>query len=211
MNPKFSVIITTHNRINDLKDTLNSLEHQTYPQNLFEVIIVDAGTKNFHNIVEEFQNLQNFKFILNTKLGISIQRNIGIESSTGEFVIFIDDDANAEPNWLEEYNNHLNLEKLGVLAGRIRPLWGSNVKNYHKKSDYIKNLYSIYDLGEKIKEVEYGFGCNILLRKSALEEIGNFDLEQGKVGNDSKGMLYGEDVLSCIIFPSVHFLYQVFS
>jgi len=192
---EFSIIIPTYNRIDDLRDTLHSLKAQTFPNESFEVIIIDSGTKGVEALVVEFEDCTNFLFLLNTEKGASVQRNIGIEKSRGQYLVFIDDDANARPDLLTAYNKHLYLENFGVLAGRITPLWSSEAKKWHKKSDYINNLYSMYDLGNQVQEIEYGFSCNYLIKKVALEEIGGFDPNHGRIGDER--ILYGEDVVIC--------------
>lgn len=192
---EFSIIIPTYDRINDLRDTLNSMKAQTLPTKYFEVIIIDSGTKGFENFMEEFNNCANFIFLANTEKGASIQRNIGVAKARGSYLVFIDDDANARPNWLEVYSQYTHLANFGVLAGKIIPLWSPKAKTWHKKSDYINNLYSMYDVGNEVKEIEYGFSCNYLIKKAALEAVGGFDPKHGRIGDER--VLYGEDVVIC--------------
>lgn len=190
-----SVIIPTYNRLKDLDDTLLSLQKQNYPKNKFEVIIIDSGTKNIDKVTAKYKNEEIFRFILNSEKGASIQRNIGIKTSKGIFLAFIDDDANATTNWLSSYAKFFHKKDFGVLAGKIKPLWSKKATTWHKNSAYVNNLYSMYDLGDEIKEIEYGFSCNYLIKKSVLEEFGGFDVTHGRIGEER--ILYGEDVVIC--------------
>ncbi len=195
MSIQISVIIPTYNRLNHLEDTIDSLCKQVYPARLFEVLIIDSGTRGIENLSEKYMPHTNIRFIFDAERGASIQRNIGIEASKGDYLAFIDDDAIANPNWLQSFAEVFSQKEFGVLAGKILPLWTASAKDWHKKSAYIRNLYSMYDLGNTTQEIEYGFSCNYLIRKSALEEFGGFDTTQGRIGDER--ILYGEDVVIC--------------
>ena len=195
MGIEISVIIPTYNRLKDIDDTLESLKAQSYSSDKFEVVVIDGGTSGVNELVEKYKDLKHFNFILNAERGASVQRNVGIENAKGTYLAFIDDDANAEPGWLSSFAAFFEKNDFGVLAGKIVPLWSDAAKNWHKSSPYVRNLYSMYDLGNQSKEVEYGFSCNYLMPKSVLIEFGGFDPSHGRIGDER--ILYGEDVIIC--------------
>ncbi len=96
-----SIIVTCYNRENTIRECLQSIENQTFKN--FEVIIVDDGsTDSSKNIIKEFcQNDTRFKLIESTHVGFPIAKNIGLDNSNGEYIIFLDSDDTAYSYWLE--------------------------------------------------------------------------------------------------------------
>ena len=90
-----SVIIPTHNRAGILKECLEKLINQNYPKNLFEIIVVDDGSRDdTREIIEKtVKNSQvSIKYIFQKTQGQGIARNLGIRYAKGNIVIFIGDD-----------------------------------------------------------------------------------------------------------------------
>ncbi len=89
--PLVSVVITTYNRCEVLKRAILSVINQTY-KNLEIIIIDDASTDATSKAVSLIDD-SRLKYIAHPKnLGVSIARNTGIQSSTGEYIAFLDDD-----------------------------------------------------------------------------------------------------------------------
>ena len=89
---KFSIIIPTYNRASLLRRCLDSLCNQTY-QN-FEVIVCDDGsTDNSKEVVAEFENRLQIKYIYEENWGGPARpRNNGIKKTSGEWICFLDSD-----------------------------------------------------------------------------------------------------------------------
>lgn len=96
--PKVSIIVATYRRKESLARALHSIINQTYKN--IEVIVIDDNANEKWNyivgeIVKEFKltNENEIIYIKNkTNKGSAETRNIGIESATGEYVTFLDDD-----------------------------------------------------------------------------------------------------------------------
>lgn len=88
-----SVVITTKNRLENLKKCIDCLVRQLMlPKEL--VIVNDGGSSIFSVVanIKQKTNL-NIKLIeLKTSVGVSVARNIGVEAATGEYISFCDDD-----------------------------------------------------------------------------------------------------------------------
>ena len=99
---KISVIVPTYNKLPRLKLMLCSIKLQKLPKELYEVIIVDDGSMDgtdqyMQNIVKEF----DLKYVrLKSNMGRSAARNTGIEISTGNVIVFTDDDCILAPDYL---------------------------------------------------------------------------------------------------------------
>lgn len=95
MNSLVSIIIPTFNRAHLIGETLDSVLAQTY-QN-WECIIVDDGSKdNTPEVVNRYQSIDSrIKFLKRPDYkpkGANTCRNFGVDSSKGEYLIFLDSD-----------------------------------------------------------------------------------------------------------------------
>lgn len=98
---KISIILLVYNREQYIAQAIESALAQTYEN--FELIIVDNGSKdNSLQICQEFSKKDTrIKLISKEKGNIGSGRNAGIKLSTGEYILFIDDDDFFEPDMLE--------------------------------------------------------------------------------------------------------------
>lgn len=97
-----SVVIATHNRLSNLKACIESLQGQTYPKELTELIIVDDGSSDGtpQYLNEISSNNPSLKIITQSHGWQSHARNEGIRASQGELVAITDDDCTLDQNWL---------------------------------------------------------------------------------------------------------------
>ena len=86
-----SFVLITHNRITNLVECIHSIQNQTY-QNI-EIILVDNNS--IDSTVKVIQrDFPQIKLIsLDTNLGVTGARNVGIKNSNGDVIVFIDDDC----------------------------------------------------------------------------------------------------------------------
>lgn len=98
--PYFSVIVPVYNRIDEVKDLLESLSKQTNKG--FEVIIVEDGsTTPCEKEVREYKDSIAIKYFHKSNEGRSIARNYGIERAHGDYFIFFDSDCIIPPDYFE--------------------------------------------------------------------------------------------------------------
>ena len=100
---KFSLIVCTLGRYEELDQLFESLRKQTYSD--FEVILVDQNDKDYLNeIINEYSNEFDIRHIFSEK-GLSRARNIGLKYVSGQIVAFPDDDCWYPIDLLERVNN----------------------------------------------------------------------------------------------------------
>src|SRR5437763_12352369 len=101
----FSVIIPTYNRLQFLKEAIDSVLNQTY--NNFELIIVDDGSTDGTSefIINEYKKDAriNFYFKENEERGAA--RNYGLNKAKGTYAVFFDSDDWMKPQYLEYLHN----------------------------------------------------------------------------------------------------------
>lgn len=100
-NINFSIIIPTYNRPAQLKECLESITHLDYPNDKFEVIVVDDGSKNTpDNIVDSYSDQIDIKLLKQVNAGPAETRNNGAAKANGKYLTFTDDDCELDRNWL---------------------------------------------------------------------------------------------------------------
>jgi len=99
-NPLVSIIIPTFNRALFLKETLESINKQTFLN--YEVIVIDDGSSNdeANKVCEFFEKVSYFK--IKNSGGPAKPRNIGIQKAKGKYLAFLDDDDLWLPTKLEK-------------------------------------------------------------------------------------------------------------
>ncbi len=119
---KISLIITTYNRVNLLKNLLISLKGQDFTPD--ELIISDDGSSE--NIVAEIQDLIkdfkfNIKFVEQADLGFRLARcrNNAVRVAEGDYIIFVDQDLMFSTGFLREFVNSIS-EKNVIVGYPIR-------------------------------------------------------------------------------------------
>lgn len=107
MNTKVSIIVPAYNCEKYIRECIDSLLKQTYPN--IEIIVVDDGsTDKTGDILEEYQG----KIILmhQDNMGVCAARNLGIERCSGDYLLFIDSDDYVSDDYVErlviEAENH---------------------------------------------------------------------------------------------------------
>lgn len=113
---KYSIIVPVYNRIDEVKDLLDSLCNQSFTD--FETIIVEDGsTMPCGDIVKTFNDRLNVKYYYKSNEGRSIARNYGIERSSGEYLIFFDSDCVIPEDYFSILDAALTAEPLDCFGG----------------------------------------------------------------------------------------------
>ena len=90
--PYFSIIIPVYNRLDEVRDLLESLSKQSDKD--FEVVLVEDGSSlPCVGAVKEFEHLVDVKYFFKENEGRSIARNYGLERAKGSYFLFFDSDC----------------------------------------------------------------------------------------------------------------------
>lgn len=96
--PLVSVIVPVYNVLPYLRQALDSVVGQTY-QNLEIIIVDDGSTDGSSGVCDEYAKQDpRVSVIHQNNRGLSAARNVGIDSATGEYLLFLDSDDWMEPN-----------------------------------------------------------------------------------------------------------------
>lgn len=117
---KYSIIIPSFNRADEIKELVRSIQNLRYDRNKFEVLIVDDGsTDNTIEFLKKYQEEANYTltYCSQNNQGPGAARNKGMQEANGDFFIFIDSDCTVPESWLSEINTALNDNKADAFGG----------------------------------------------------------------------------------------------
>jgi len=111
-----SVIITTHNRPDYLKESLAAVLKQTVVPK--EVFVIDDGSSVSYEEVLNLFPREQFDYIkVPVASGANAARNLGISKSTSDIIAFLDDDDVWDKNYLEQHIKVHNEDADAVTCG----------------------------------------------------------------------------------------------
>ena len=100
--PSVSVIITTHNRPDYLKESLAAVLKQTVmPKEVF--VIDDGSSVSYEEVLSLFPSDQFTYVKVPVASGANAARNLGISKSTSDIIAFLDDDDVWDNDYLEQH------------------------------------------------------------------------------------------------------------
>jgi GT2 family glycosyltransferase len=174
--PHVSVVICTYNGSATLRGSLEAALTLHYPD--YEVIVVcDGCTDSSAQIADSFDGV---RVIETPRRGLAAARNTGMEVATGEIVAYIDDDALADPDWLTHLVKTFTSGPFAAVGGpNVLPPESSWVAECVANAPGGPTHVLVSDL-----DAEHVPGCNMAIRKDALEQIGGFDPQFRAAGDD---------------------------
>ena len=188
-----SVILCTYNRERYLYNVLHSLAAGTCHD--YEIVLVNNNSTD--GTEAECRRFQAdhpdvaFRYCLESQQGLSYARTRGIQESQGEVLVYVDDDALVNPEYLQTYADFFRQHPEAMAAGGPilpqydgceEPLWMSH---------YTRQLVTgKLDLGSREREFPNGAfpgGGNAAYRKEVFDQVGLFNVELGRKGNSLIG------------------------
>lgn len=88
--PFVSLCTPTFNRRPFIPAMIKCFEHQDYPKDRVEWIIIDDGTDKIEDLVKHIPQVKYFKY--DKKMSLGEKRNLMHDKSRGDFLVYIDDD-----------------------------------------------------------------------------------------------------------------------
>jgi len=113
--PTVSICTPTFNRRPFVPVMIKCFEHQTYPKNKIEWIIVDDGTDKIEELVTHIPQVKYFKY--DEKMTLGKKRNLLNEKATGDIIIYMDDDDYYPPERISHAVDMLRKNPKALCAG----------------------------------------------------------------------------------------------
>lgn len=190
-----SVIICTYNRERYIRPLLESLAANTLSKSEYEILLVDNNCKdNTRGVCREFAEEHpdvTFRYVEEHEQGLSAAKNCGIREAKGDLIVYVDDDAVVDNNYLEDYvrwfEGHPETMALG---GPILPMYEKSGEP-RWMTPYTRALLTAWmDYGRKVRKYpkgRYPGGGNAAFRKCVFEKVGVFNTALGRKGGNLMG------------------------
>ncbi len=206
--PAVSVIICvyTEERWHDIIDAAASVRKQN-TLSLEIIIVVDHNTQ----LLERVRTyLTDVVVVENSEpQGLSGARNSGLMVAQGTLIAFLDDDATAEPDWLEHLLTCCNDPRVLGAGGTVEPDWLSERPRWFPEEFYWVVGCSYQDRPEKPVVVRNPYGGCTCIRREVFDVVGGFRSGIGRIGKLPMGCEETElSIRARQYWPQKFFLYE---
>jgi len=184
-----TVVVSAYSKsqLDHVLKCVDSLRKQVLmPKEILLVLDNDQGLVDFYSA----RVPSNVKIIVSRGHGLSEARNAGARNAHSPIIAFIDDDAIAEKDWLENLMENYNDPSVVGVGGLVKPLWENKRPAWFPEElDWIIGC-SYKGLPRHKVRIRNPIGCNMSFRKTVFETVGYFRSDIGRFG---KRLLSGEE------------------
>ncbi len=172
--PKISVIVPIYNVEPYIDECMRSLVTQTLHD--IEIVCVDdCGTDKSMDIVRKYADTDNRIKIIRNKQnsGIATTRNVGLDNSDAEYIMFCDPDDWFDVNMCKKMYDTITRDKTDIVMCGANIFYESDVS--HKKSDngYLRVKHSgVFDVTEYMTYTTPGVLWNKIFKRSIISGYG---------------------------------------
>jgi len=169
-DPVVSVVVPTRGREEYLDVTLASLRGQDL-DDAYELLVVNDSAAEGIAAVAEGHGVRVLGH--GERRGANAARNTGLRETASKLVAFVDDDVDAPAGWLRALVDGARRHPdAGAFGGPIRArLEGRSPRACGRENPPITTL----DLGDRDRETDVVWSANMMVRRSAVEQVGEFD------------------------------------
>jgi len=189
-----SIIICTYNRYNYLYNVLKSIAENDFSLSEYEIVLVnnnstDGTDTESERFRRDFPQVA-FRYVVEKNQGLSHARNRGIAEAKGDILIYVDDDALVNKEFLRSYADFFaQYPQAAAAGGAILPIYETAEPKW--MSHFTKQLITGYlYLGNQTKKFgkrHYPGGGNAAYRKEVFGKIGLFNVDLGRKGESLIG------------------------
>jgi len=177
-----TVAVCTRNRVRWLEQAVDSVLSQITDDT--QILIVDnASTDATPQVAARLAATHPcVAACLENQLGLSAVRNRALANPCGKYVIFLDDDAEAEPGWLDAYRRFFSAppaSRIACVGGVVCPVHEVLPPRWLKSNS---NVLNWSDRTQPFKDRAGPWGCNFALHRLTALELGGFNARLGRKG-----------------------------
>jgi cellulose synthase/poly-beta-1,6-N-acetylglucosamine synthase-like glycosyltransferase len=192
--PKVSVLVAARNEEKHIFQLLSSLENQTYPKGLLELVLVDdQSTDNTSPLAQTFARSASFEIkYLKTKTDSLTPKknalNMAVAHAEGELFLFTDADCTVSPQWISSLVSEFERQETGLVYGPIR----------YADAGFFEQMLSIEQaalLGSSLASLKLRCpsmcnGANMAVKRSVFEEVGGFETTKLSASGDDELLMH---------------------
>ena len=191
--PLVSICTPTFNRRPFIPYIIKCVEHQLYPKDKIEWIIIDDGTDKIEDLVKHIPYVKYFK--CDTKLTLGKKRNMSHEKASGDIIIYMDDDDYYPPERISHAVQKLHQNPNVLCAGSS------------EMYIYFKHIHKMYKFGpyapNHATAATFAFRKELLLQTS-YDEFACVAEEKHFLKNYTIPMVQLDSMKTILVFSHVH-------
>lgn len=183
---RFSVVICayTEKRWDDLVAAVESLRVQTHSPDEV-ILVIDHNPGLATRVGREIPDVTCVEN--HGRQGLSDARNSGLAVARGDVVAFLDDDAEAEPQWLSLLAESYADPAVVAAGGFAEPDWAEGRPSWFPREfDWVVGC-TYRGMPETASPVRNLIGCNMSFRREIFAELGGFTAGIGRLGTRPVG------------------------
>ncbi len=204
-----SVLVCTFNRAQLLEETLTCLQQATAPDHCtVEVIVVDNNSSDdTAAVVRRARDSGPFavRYLVERQQGKSFALNAGLAAAHGDVIALTDDDVLPARDWLVRICANFRAADVEFVFGKVLPRWevAPPPEMLTRRARDIWGPLALIDYGddavrydaESFGRKRLPVGANLALRRQAIERVGGWRTDLGRVDNT---LIAGEDRELCV-------------
>ncbi len=177
-----SVLIPARNEAANIEKCLSSMLQQSYPSNLFEVMVIDDHSED--STVEKVKKLESRQIKLlqvsgfiksNERLSFKKKAiEIGISNAKGSLIVTTDADCIAPKDWLKTIASFYEIFKSKFIAAPVNFHHEKNLFERFQSLDFL-GMMGVTGGGIHGKFMNMCNGANLAYEKKAFEEVNGFE------------------------------------
>ncbi len=176
-----SVVLVNFRGTDDTLEAIRVLGELDWPSDKLEIVVVENGSGD--DSAERLKRVAGINLVVSTtNEGFAGGCNIGVGASSGEYIALLNNDAKPDAAWIRAAVARFEeSDQIGAVASRVLD-WDGNLV------DYIGSAMTWYGMGykpftaeaipalaEERKDVLFGTGSAMFVRRSVYEALGGFD------------------------------------
>ena len=168
--PEISVIVPFYNMERYIRDCIRGLLAQNYPENAYEIIMVDNNSTDASTAIVKQQ--PRITLLTEKKQGAYAARNRGLAAARGSIIAFTDPDCVTDPHWLQQIAAVLSsTENVAIVLGHCQMAQETYVLSLLEAYEHQK-LNFVFSSGNK--DLYFGYTNNMAVRREAFSRVGPF-------------------------------------
>jgi cellulose synthase/poly-beta-1,6-N-acetylglucosamine synthase-like glycosyltransferase len=182
--PFVSVIVPVRDGESTIAACLDAILATDYPPDRREVLVVDNGSSDATAALIQARRV---RYLREPRRGVSQARNLGIATSRGEILAFVDADCLVEPHWLTELVRPFEDPEVGAVAGDLQ-----HVPPTTPAERQAARLLGNWQRFAFNSNPAYPITANAAYRRDVIERIGGFDPHMTRAQDVELGLRFQE-------------------
>lgn len=186
-----TVGICTWNRADLLRRALATFEHLQLPPGVsWELLVVDNNsTDDTAEVLKSFSSRLPLRPLFEKRQGKSVSCNTLLAAARGELLLWTDDDASPDPQWIVAMCRAFERHNAGLVFGVVRPVWIGQAPSWFGTQFW--GNFALLDYGDQpfvvTGEDHPFYGVNYGMRTDVLRSLGGFREDLGPVNHAGGG------------------------